>query len=261
MNKYSDIIKNYYNGHEEDIRFTKSKGTAVEFITNMHYINKFANKGNKILELGAGTGAYSVELAKKGFAINAIELVQSNLDILNKKAEGIENLTAEQGDALDLSRFKDNTFDIVLSFGPMYHLFSEKDKMQAINEAIRVCKKDGILMFAYLTHSSIVWNFGVKQKQFAYLAASMTKDGKINDTPEEIFSTYFSEDFTKQFDGLRTKHIANVASDGLAYAFREYIDALTEEQYKLFLDWHLNTCERIDHQGLSSHMLYICKKI
>lgn len=261
MNKHEDIIKKHYNDYEEDIRFSKSKGTAIEFITNMHYINKFAKKGIKILEIGAGTGNYSIELAKKGFKVTAIELVQKNLDVLNKKSKGLKNLTAEQGDALDLSRFKDNSFDMVLCFGPLYHLFTEKDKLQAINEAIRVCKKDGIIMFAYLTHSSVVWNFGVKKKQFEHLSKFLTEEGKIKDIPEEVFSTYFIEDFKNQFDDDKTKHLLNVASDGLAYGFREYVDELDDEQYKLFIDWHLKTCERCDQQGLSSHMLYICKKI
>ena len=261
MNKHADIIKKHYNDYQEDIRFSKSKGTEVEFITNMHYINKFAKSGVRILEIGAGTGAYSIELAKKGFNVTAIELVQSNLDILNKKAKGIGGLTAIQGDALDLSKFDNDYFDIVLCFGPLYHLFNEKDKKQAINEAIRVCRKNGTLMFAYITHSSVVWNFGVKKQKIEYLSKFLTTDGRIKDAPKEVFAMHFIEDFVKLFADTNTKHIANVASDGLAYNFREYIDALNDKQYKLFVDWHLSTCERPDQQGLSAHMLYICQKI
>ena len=260
MNQHKDIITEYYDNYDEDSRFSNGRGTEIEYITTMHYINKFASKGAKILELGAATGVYAIELARQGYDVTALELVQKNVDILKQKANGIKNLTAMQGDALDLSRFEDDMFDMVLSFGPMYHLFNEQDKHRAIHEAIRVCKKNGVLMFAYLTHSSIVWNFGVKKQQFVHLAGFLTKEGRIQDVPEEVFSSYFIEDFAKQFVGTPTEHMVNASADCPAVG-RELLSALPDEQYKLFIDWHLNTCERADQQGLSSHMLYICKKI
>jgi len=259
-NKSEEIIKKHYEGYEEDIRFTKSKGTAVEFFTNMHYIKKFIKKGDKVLEIGTATGAYAIELAKQGFDVTAIDLVQYNIDVLNKKAQDIKNLTAEKGDALDLSKFAENSFDMVLCFGPLYHLYSKQERMQAINEAIRVCKKDGILMFAFLTYSSIVWADGILWQQIDKIQEYMDKDGRLQNRPENVFSGYFIEDFEMQFENLNTQHIVNVASDGLAYIFRDYIDALPENKYKMFLNWHLSTCERRDQQGLSAHMLYICKK-
>ena len=73
VNKYENQIVNYYNNYEEDTRFI-NKGKRLEYITTMHYIKKFAKKGCKILEVGAGTGAYSVELAKMGYNVTAVEL-------------------------------------------------------------------------------------------------------------------------------------------------------------------------------------------
>ena len=261
VNKYENQIVNYYNNYEEDTRFI-NKGKRLEYITTMHYIKKFAKKGCKILEVGAGTGAYSVELAKMGYNVTAVELVENNVKIMKKNAKGLKNINCLQGDALDLSRFNDNEFDIVLNLGPMYHLYNNKDRQRAISETLRVCKPNGISMFAYLTHSSIFWSFGIIKKQIKYLSEFMTSKGVIKDIPEEIFCSYFNEDFNKQFDKTKSTHITSVATDGLAQIMREYMNRedFTEEEYELFVKWHLATCERLDHQGLSSHMLYICKK-
>jgi len=262
INKYENIISDYYSKIDEDDRLRSRNSHKIEYITTMHYIKKFAKKGCKILEVGAGTGVYSVALAKMGYDVTAVELVESNLDILKKNASGIKNIQCLQGDALDLSRFNDNEFDVVLNLGPMYHLYTKKDKNKAISETLRVCKNGGICMFAYLTHSAIFWSFGIRKKQVKYLSTFMTNKGLIKDIPEEIFCSYFNEDFNKQFNKTVSTHITSVATDGIAETMRDYINdgALSEEEYNLLVKWHLATCERLDHQGLSSHMLYICKK-
>ena len=261
VNKHANLIKNYYAGIVEDDRLRFRQSHKIEYITTMNYIKKYAKKGAKILEVGAGTGIYSVELAKMGFDVTAVELVENNVEVLKQNAKGIKNISCLQGDALDLSRFNDNTFDIVLNLGPMYHLYTTKDKNKAISETIRVCKSNGICMFAYLTHSSIVWNYGIRKQNIKILTNFMNDKGIIKDIPEEIFCSYHIEDFNKQFDNTNTTYLKNIATDGLSQIMRDYVNELNEEDYNLFIKWHLSTCERLDHQGLSSHMLYICKKL
>ena len=129
-NKYKDIIEEKYNNYQEDERFNR-KSQSFEFKTTMHYIQKYLKKGSKILEIGAGTGRYSIALAKMGYDVTAVELVENNLKVLRENAKGLENLKSYQGDALNL-QFENNSFDLVLCFGPMYHLFNKKDKDRAI---------------------------------------------------------------------------------------------------------------------------------
>lgn len=262
VNKYKRLLDDYYGKIDEDARLRTRNSHKLEYITTMQYIKKFAKRGCKILEVGAGTGVYSVELAKMGYNVTAVELVESNLEILKNNAKDNKNIKCLQGDALDLTRFNDNEFDVVLNFGPMYHLYTKKDKEKAISETLRVCKSGGICMFAYLTHSAIFWSFGVKKKQIKYLSTFMSNKGVIKDVPEEIFCSYFNDDFNKQFNKTTSKHITSVATDGIAGIMRDYINdgALSEEEYNLLVKWHLATCERLDHQGISSHMLYICQK-
>ena len=114
------IIDEFYSSISEDVRLEKSRQGQLEYFVTMNYIHKFLKPGDRVLEIGAGTGRYSVALAKEGYKVSSIELVESNLDKLKKNARGLDNIEAYQGDALDLSRFADNCFDVTLSFGPMY---------------------------------------------------------------------------------------------------------------------------------------------
>ena len=75
VNKHDGLIINHYtNNYIEDDRFI-NKGKRLEFITTMHYIQKYAPKNCKILEIGAATGAYSIELAKMGYEVDKKAIV------------------------------------------------------------------------------------------------------------------------------------------------------------------------------------------
>ena len=143
----SKELEIYYNKFCEDKRLTRRHGN-VESVTSMKYIHKYLEelpKDAKILGVGAGTGRYSIALAEEGYDVTDLELVKYNLGILKQKSSLVK---AYQGNALNLKRFQNNSFDMTLVFGPMYHLYNQKDKNRAIAETIRVCKPKGICMFA-----------------------------------------------------------------------------------------------------------------
>ena len=259
-NKYKKIIEQHYNNYEEDERFNRGRFSQVEYLTTLKYILKFAKKGCKILEIGAGTGRYSIELAKLGYNVTAIELVDKNLTILKDKSKNLKNIKSFQGDVLDLNMLDDNTYDVVLNLGPMYHLYNQKDKNKAIKESLRVCKTGGICMFAYITHSAIVWAYGVRKNKISDLVPNIDKDWRIKDIPQEIFSSFYVEDFQKQFKKMNCEYITTVATDSIFPLMREFLEKLTDDDYTKLLDFHFKTCERFDQLGFSSHLLHICRK-
>ncbi|MDR1026410.1 MAG: class I SAM-dependent methyltransferase [Lactobacillus sp.] len=154
-----DILKKYYDNYDEESRLLKKSGVP-EFVTTIKYVDKYLKNGDRILEIGAGTGRYSHYFAQKGFEVEAVELVQSNIDVFNKNTRPEENINVRQGNALDLSFYGDNSFDITLLLGPMYHLFSEQDKLKALSEAIRVTKKDGVVFVAYCMNEASIISYG-----------------------------------------------------------------------------------------------------
>lgn len=114
MSRVEKILENYYNQGKEKERLIKDKAHMVEFLTTVRYIDKYLKKGDKILDIGAGTGIYSLYYAKKGYKIDAIELTNSNIKEFKKNIKKEMNIDVEKGNALDLSKYRDNTFDITL---------------------------------------------------------------------------------------------------------------------------------------------------
>ena len=147
--KTNQYLINFYNNYDEDNRLALRHG-SVEFLTTMHYIEKYIKSGDTVLEIGAGTGKYSHTLARQGYTVDAVELVEHNIEIFNKNTESDENITITQGNAMDLSSFSNNQYDITLLLGPLYHLYSIEDKRQALSEAIRVTKPGGVIFAAYV---------------------------------------------------------------------------------------------------------------
>ena len=115
-------LEDYYNNYDEEGRLLSRHG-QVEYLTTMKYIQECLAQLPEptILEVGAGTGRYSVTLAKQGYRVTAVELISHNLELLKPKLDGSEQITAIQGNALDLSVLQDASFSLTMLLGPMYH--------------------------------------------------------------------------------------------------------------------------------------------
>lgn len=257
----NDILNNYYNNYYDEDSRCESQHGQVEFLTTIKYIEKYLKKGSKILEIGAGTGRYSLYYADKGYDVTAIEYINHNLDILKSKIKDNMTIRAEQGDAIDLSRFKDNTFDITLVLGPIYHLYEDSDIDKAISEAIRVTKKGGIIALAYLTSDSIMIDWALLNNHLIDGYKKNFDDSfKLQRYPEGVFSSFYISEFKDLMKKYKVELLHNITTDGFTLHVQDKIDLLTKEEFDMWMKYHLSTCEREDLQGYSNHMLYICKK-
>lgn len=261
--KRTDIVNEFYGKYDEQTRLQRSRHGQLEYLVTMNYIHRFLKPGDAVLEIGAGTGRYCIALAKEGYSVSAIELVESNLDILNKNAQGIPNLHASQGDALDLSRFPDGHFDVTLCFGPMYHLYEAKDQHQAIDEAIRVTKPGGVILFAFLSAHAIMctnylYDWG---PTVAGIQMNFDADYRPLHFPEQIFTGFDIVEFESLFKEKAVDYIATVAADNVLEVAEDRPDfSLTDEEFQAFADYQLHICEKREMLGNSSHLLYICRK-
>lgn len=260
INEVEKILEKYYNDYDEDARLIRDKAHTIEYITTTKYIEKYLKEGNRILEIGAGTGRYSINYAQKGYQVDSLELVLKNLEILKSKITKEMNIKAIQGNALDLHMYEDDTFDVTLVLGPLYHLYDEKDVEQAIKEAIRVTKKGGKILIAYITDDAVVLSYGLRKGNLKRLKEICYENWDIKKIPEEIFATYKISNFDKLMDKFEVNKLETIATDGIAPQMQEYINNLDEEEFNIYLDYHLKNCNRKELMGYSSHILEIVEK-
>ena len=258
-----DYIKSFYENYDEENRLTSKHG-LVEYITTQKIIHECSEKvtGKSILEIGAGTGRYSISLAKEGFNVTAVELVEHNIDILLGKLNGNEHITVLQGNALDLSCFDDNSFNLTLLLGPLYHLYSTKDKKRALSEAVRVTKPGGFILVAYCMNEPTViqYVFAGGNLQKVMDNNMLTDDWHCKSEPKEVFELIRTEEIAELDKALPVEHIKLVATDGATNYLRQMIDTMDDKTFEKWVEYHLSTCERQDLIGASHHTLDVLRK-
>lgn len=254
-----NLIK-YYNKFNEDKRLTHRHG-IVEYKTAMKYIHEYLKKMDnpKIIDIGAGTGKYSITLASEGYDVTAIELVKHNLMTLKAKNSTVK---AYQGNAINLSMFEDNSFDMVLLFGPLYHLISKEEKINALLEAKRIVKKGGFILVSYYMNEYAVITHGFKDNNILDAIKNNEIDKDFHITPKEtdLYSMVRLEDINELNKLTRLKRIKILAQDGPSDYLRPIINKMDNETFEVYIKYHLSICERSELLGASSHVLDILKK-
>jgi len=259
-----EALEQHYRSRNEDARLSTVAG-RVEYLTTMAYIHKCFPKGSKLLEVGAGTGNYSIPLANEGYQVTAVELLECNIQVFKEKLGGNENLSLYQGNALDLARFEEESFDGVLLLGPMYHLYCREDKIQALNEARRVVKHGGTILVAYVGNESVILIDLFNGNGDALLRK--TRNGRIDENwkmltqpPMEFNEKIRLEEIDELNHATGLKRRCIVSADGLTALVEEKANSWSSEVFEKYMNWHFAVCERKDCIGFANHILDILEK-
>lgn len=259
----SDIIR-YYEQYDEEGRLTRRRWGQVEYLTTMKYLRKYLRPGDRVLDIGAGTGRYSITLASEGYDVTAVELVEHNLAILREKITENMIIQAVQGNALDLSCLESDSFDVTLMLGPMYHLKPGAEFRQAISEALRVTKPNGIVLVAYCTTDGPIINWVFRTGLYQILK----QDGVIDDdtfcfhtSSKFVFEHVTKADVDKLMAEFPVQRLHYVATDGLTSFLQAEMEKMDQETFDALVRYHLSVCEREDLVGASAHSLDVFRKL
>lgn len=257
-------LNDFYRHYDEDGRLASRHG-SVEYLTTMRYIEKYIKPGCRVLEIGAGTGRYSHALARQGYGVDALELVEHNIEIFRQNTRPGEKISIVQGNALDMSAFEEDCYDITLLLGPLYHLYQPADKRRALQEAIRVTKPGGVIFAAYVISDGCLLDEGFQRGNISvaqYIEKGLL-DGETfaaRSGPEDLFELVRKEEIDELMSVFPVTRLHYVASDGCALFMREAVDHMDEETFMLYLRYHFSICEREDLLGVTSHSLDIFRK-
>lgn len=253
-------VIDFYNHYDEDGRLLK-KSRTPEYLNTMKYIKKYLKPGAKIIEIGAGAGRYSFALAEDGYDVTAVDLTPKNVEIMKRKVKPNHKIKIYEGNACDLSAFKNETYDIVLLLGPMYHLFTEEDKHKALSEALRIAKTNGVIYASYCNNDTTIYKFFYTGRILKYLDKGMIKEDyhTVSSMPE-VFELYRKSDIDELMKIYPVKRLHFVGVDMLSYLVDDKLDKLSDREFKEYMRFLSNICEREDCTGLSIHMLDVFRK-
>ena len=184
MKKFS--VKEGYNKIAEE--YDKLYNVAI-LTEQPKFLKLIGNvRGKKVLDIGCGTGRYSIELTKKGATVTGVDISEKMLEIARKKSKKLK-INFKRANATNLP-FKDNEFDLVISALAIEHV---KDYKKAISEMIRVCKPNGHIIFSML-HPNTLSDYAVfgnvlikrYKKGIGDLVTALNKEGAVVEKVYEL---------------------------------------------------------------------------
>ncbi len=251
-----DGIQKFYETGVEKERLAKDAG-LIEKLRTEKILSQFLPKAPAVIyDVGGGMGAYSFDLAEKGYTVYLIDPVAFNIDEAKKIGETRKNASLKGyivGDARKIA-MPDKSADVVLFFGPLYHL-NKADREVALKEALRVLKPGGMLFAAGIS-------------KFAPLAGALMKGGRANlDTTDNLdkgrfvfrggtFYSHYPQELREEVENAGFQNVSVRAIEGFGSFVNKEILANDELRQKI-----LAAVEQIEQEpsllGATSHLMAI----
>ncbi|HBR31027.1 MAG TPA: hypothetical protein DD733_02975 [Clostridiales bacterium] len=250
-----DQIKRYYENYDEERRLFRDKTHLPEYLTTIRYFDRVFKPNRSILDACAGTGRYSFYLAKKGHTVTSCDLVDHNTNLIKSKPEADMLADIVVCNVLNLSQFESDNFDVVLCMGAMYHLPSDKEKIQAISECTRVCKPGGLVVLSYLNYFAVVaanLNVGLKNIDAVLEEFKSDSHGLWKATTPEKMEQYAKES--------KLEILHNLGADGISFVLADKVNAATDDDFDKWMEYIYKNCEVASTVGYSMHGLLIGRK-
>ena len=151
-----DQIRAFYDayGEREWERFDLSPANRVNFYLHCRYLERYIQAGDHVLDVGAGPGRFTIEVAKLGATITVADISPRQLELNRVKVgeAGYEASVVDRvvADVTDLSRFPTGRFDAVVCYGgPLSYVFERAD--DALSELLRVTKRGGYVLLSVMS--------------------------------------------------------------------------------------------------------------
>lgn len=264
-------ILDYYNKGIEKDRLTIASN-VLEKLRTLDILERYIPETAKIVvDVGGGAGVYSFILSNQNLEVHLIDAtplhVTQALEINKTHNHPLASITV--GDAREI-KLGDNYADVILLFGPLYHLTDKKDRIKTLTEVYRILKPGGILFSTGISKfASLLDGFNRKfilHEDFQKIVAEDLKTGQHrNPTNQEH---YFTTSYFHEPNDLLIEHVESGFEDlellaiegplGLLGNVEEYLS--NQDHLKIILDYTRKIEKETSLIGSSSHIMVIARK-
>lgn len=257
------IIERYSDTSKEDNRSFRSRAEYAEFHYTKKFISEYVTPETSVVEIGCATGYYGMFLADKCREYLGIDITPANVEFFNEKIKnnGLTNVKAMIGDATNLHKLSDNSFDVVLAFGPMYHL-PPNEREKVFDECKRICKNNGIVIFAYINKAGAYISGCLREGWGDIYPNKNANEFVLKKATDDIRPDVFFFTMPEEVSAKAAEHGLRVIKNvGLDFLFNvTAINNMPDEQYEAWQELTDFMCESPSCVGLSGHALLICAK-
>jgi S-adenosylmethionine-dependent methyltransferase len=220
----------------------------------------------RILDVGGGPGRYTIALSKLGYEVTLLDLSQENLAFARAQAqsEGVPLAEVVHGNALDLNRFADQSFDGVLLMGPLYHLLDLELRMRCATEAFRIVRPGGIVCASFITRFAAIRDASVHYPEWAWEEhaeiESFISTGMIEIPAGRGFTDHYAAHPTEvtpfmERIGFSTRTLVGVQC--LVAGHEQAINELHGAQFERWVELNARLGHDPALHGAADHLLYV----
>mgnify|MGYP000772762423 FL=1 len=259
------IVKQYYdNSVQEEWERIENR---PEFIITSRFIDRYVRPDDKILDIGGGPGRYSIYLAQKGCNVTLFDLSEKNIRFAEKMGEKLGLcFKTTVGDARYADEIIEEQFDHILLMGPMYHLLEERDRVRAVNAALKLLKPGGMIFISFINMAAGM-----------IYAMKIEPDIVVDQMEQDFYNAFYNgrsfagEAFTQAYfarqdeilpfmEQFPLKKLHFFSQEGILSPCEDNIMSRPKEIVDVWLDICEKTCEREELLSWGEHLMYIGQK-
>ena len=267
----SHTINTFYNSTQMETDRLGQHVFQLEKIRTQEIILRYLRSQMHIADIGGATGAYSFWLHDMGHRVHLLDAAEFHIDTA-KKVSITENkrlASISLGDARQLP-YDDAQFDLVLLFGPLYHLQEKEDRVKSIAEAKRVLKKDGVLLAATITRYASLfdgfWQGFIDDPAFEHILKQDLEDGNhFNPVNHPMYFTdahfHTHREIKEEFTGGGFYTVNTIAIEGFGWLTPNFMERWNDEDSRNKMLRYVKQTENDPIMiGISAHVMTIARK-
>lgn len=242
----------------------------TEFAVTLRALKEFLPPAPaRLVDIGGGPGRYTFALTESGYRVSLVDLSQANLAFVRQQAAetGLQPEAILQANALDLSAFQAESFDAALLMGPLYHLLTYEERLQALGETRRLLKPGGIVFASFISRFAAFRDAAAKGVAWVREEPEtneMLLTSGINLAADDGFTdAYFAhpDEIIPLGEAAGFKTLLRLGCEGVASGHEAHINSLTGQDFETWSEINYRIGKDPAAIGASDHILYIGQKL